>query len=348
MKRTIMILSLLLALILLSGCFPQPEVDTTDADMATRVAYLLTAMPPQQGAATQEVPVEEPVDVPPAVEVTLAPTETAEPEPTSTEMVLPPTETRLPSPTAVPTETPAVQATVLPAVPLATATVAGAGPTPPPTLTPGAPLAAPTASAADPRNRLGAPASTDPMNDANTWFWPTGVSPFTSIEFRDGAMRFTGLKEDAGWRLPLLSSITNVYVEMTASSPSCSGKDNFGIIFRVPVMKEADRGYLFSVSCNGSYNLWMWDGKDGDKGKATTLIGWKTSAAIQTGSNASNRVGVMTYEDRIILYINGVKVDEYRDKTYVAGNFGAFVNPDATENYTIVIDEMSYWTNVTP
>jgi hypothetical protein len=94
MKRTIIILSLLLALILLSGCFPQPEVDTTDADMATRVAYLLTAMPPQQGAATQEVPVEEPVDVQPAVEVTLAPTDTAEPEPTATEMVLPPTETR--------------------------------------------------------------------------------------------------------------------------------------------------------------------------------------------------------------------------------------------------------------
>lgn len=347
MKRLLIILPLLLALIVLSGCFPKPNVESTDADMATRVAAILTEMPAQPGSEPIEPTVEEPVEAPPAVEVTLAPTDTAVPEPTATEMPLP-TQTPLPTSTKAPTEAPAAEATALPAVPLATATQADAGPTPPPTLTPGAPAAAPTASAADPRIRLGAPASTDAMNDANTWNWPTGPSPFTSMEFRDGALRMTGLKEDAGWRLPLLTSATNQYVEMTASSPSCSGKDNFGIIFRVPVMKEADRGYLFSVSCNGMYNLWMWDGKVQPDGKATTLIGWKSSGAIQTGSNVTNRIGVMTYDDRLILYVNGVKVDEYRDKTFVAGNFGVFANPDATENYTIVIDEMSYWTNVNP
>jgi hypothetical protein len=346
MKRLTIVLPLLLALILLAGCFPQPDVAVTDADMATRVASILTEMPPQEGAAPPEAPAEEPVQSAPEVEVTLSPTET--PEPTATEVILPPTEMPLPSPTAVPTETPGADATVLPAIPLATATQADSGPTPPPTLTPGTPVAAPTASAADPRNRLGAPASTDPMNNANTWNWPTGVSPFTSVEFRDGTMRLTGLKEDAGWRMPLIDSMTNLYVEMTAYSPSCSGKDNFGIIFRVPVRSEPDQGYLFSVSCDGRYNLWKWDGKDTAKGKATTLIWWKASAAIQTGSNATNRIGVMTYEDRLILYVNGVKVDEYKDKSFASGHFGVFVNPDATENYTVVIDEMSYWSNVSP
>jgi hypothetical protein len=342
MKRFIIVLPLILALILLAGCFPKPDVASTDADMATRVAAILTEMPPQ----AMDEPTQEPVDAPQEVEVTLAPTDTATPEPTVAEPVIEPTETSLPSPTAAPTNTPAADATELPAVPLFTATLSGDPTvTPPATLTPAAAF---TPAASDPRNRFGAPASTDAMNDSNTWFWPSGVSPFTSIEFRDGAMRLTGLTDDAGWRLPLVPSATNLYVEMTASSPSCSGKDNFGIIFRVPVMKEADRGYLFSVSCDGSYNLWMWDGKVQPKGKATTLIGWKTSAAIQTGSNATNRIGVMTYDDRLILYVNGVKIDEIRDKTYVAGNFGPFVNPDATENYTIVIDEMSYWTNVTP
>jgi hypothetical protein len=345
MKRSVFILPLIFGMILLAGCFPRPDVSDADADMATRVAAILTEMPPPEGAEEPAPPPEEPqVSAPEEVEVTQAPTDTAEPTPT--EEVLPPTETPLPSPTAVPTETPAAQATVLPAVPLATATQpANPTPTPPVTLTPGAAF---TPASTDPRNRLGAPASTDPMNNATTWNWPSGANPFTSIDFRDGAMHLTGLTEDAGWRLPLLPSATNLYIEMTAYSPSCSGRDNFGIIFRVPVMREADRGYLFSVSCDGRYNLWMWDGKEGDKGKATTLIGWKSSAAIQSGSNATNRVGVMTYDDRLILYVNGVKVDEIRDKTYVAGNFGVFVNPDSTENYTIVIDEMSYWTNPTP
>jgi hypothetical protein len=343
MKRTALILSLIFALALLAGCFPKPDVSSVDADMATRVASILTEMPaPEEPPAVEPLP-EEPEVEAPAVEVTLPPTET--PEPTE---VMPPTETPLPSPTAVPTETPDANATVLPAVPLATATQAGPGPTPPPTLTPGAPVAAPTASGTDPRNRFGTPASTDPMNNSDTWFWPTGANPFTSVEFRDGAMRLTGLTEDAGWRMAAIDATTSLYVEMTAFSPSCSGKDNFGFIFRVPVRSEPDQGYLFSVSCDGRYNLWKWDGKDTPKGKATTLIWWKASGAIQTGSNASNRVGVLTYEDRLILFINGVKVDEYKDKTFSSGHFGVFVNPDATENYTIVIDEMSYWTNVTP
>ncbi|HSV86959.1 MAG TPA: hypothetical protein VLH85_10315 [Levilinea sp.] len=349
MKRNAIIISLMLAMVLLAGCFPAPDVTTADADMATRVAAILTEMPTGEGATPPEEPV---AATPEEVEVTQAPTDT--PEATPTEEILPPTETPLPSPTAVPTETPMPDATTMPAIPLFTATQPAAAnptPTPPATLTPGVvpPVSTPVApGSTDPRNRLGAPSSTDPMNNATTWNWPSGVNPFTSIDFRDGAMRLTGLTEDAGWRLPLLPSTTNLYIEMTAYSPSCSGRDNFGIIFRVPVMREADRGYLFSVSCDGRYNLWMWDGKEGLEGKATTLIGWKTSAVIQSGSNATNRIGVMTYDDRLILYINGVKVDEIKDKTYVAGNFGVFVNPDSTENYTIVIDEMNYWTNPTP
>lgn len=347
MKRTAISFLFILTLVLLAGCLPRPDVAESDADMATRVAAILTEMAVEAGVTPPAATPEEPeVAAPEQIEPTQAATET--PEATATEVILPPTETPLPSPTAVPTETALPDATALPAIPLPTATQPAAinpTPTPPPTLIPGATL---TPVATDPRNRLGAPASTDPMNNATTWNWPTGANPFTSIEFRDGAMRLTGLTEDSGWRLPLLPAATNLYIEMTASSPSCSGRDNFGIIFRVPVMREADRGYLFSVSCDGRYNLWMWDGKEGAEGKATTLIWWKTSPAIATGSNATNRIGVMTYGDRLILYINGVRVDEIKDTTYAAGHFGVFVNPDMTENYTIVIDEMSYWTNPTP
>jgi hypothetical protein len=61
MKRLPILLPLLLAMILLAGCFPQPDVAVTDADMATRVASILTEMPPQEGAALPEAPAEEPV-----------------------------------------------------------------------------------------------------------------------------------------------------------------------------------------------------------------------------------------------------------------------------------------------
>jgi len=45
----------------------------------------------------------------------------------------------------------------------------------------------------------------------------------------------------------------------------------------------------------------------------------------------------------ILLYANGVKLGEYTDATYKEGNFGIFINPDQTKEFSVQIDEISYW-----
>ncbi len=345
MKR--IIIPVLLLVFVLTGCFPQTTVPSDD-DMATRVASVLTQMPApsaQPSATWTELP---------AVEVTQPATATL----TAT---LAPTETSLPSATTMPTEPPTAAPTVeqppseyvetstpmntlMPSSTLAPLSSGGGTSTPPPTLTPGSG----STTSNDIRLKLGAPTGVDPMNNAQAWTWPTGHNSFTSIDFQNGMMRFTGLTKDSGWRLPLLAATSDVYVEMTAAPQDCSGADNYGIIFRVPVLKEADRGYLFGVSCEGTYALWKWDGKVEPKGKATMLIQWTGSDKINTGSGAFNRVGAMAYGDRLLLYINGAKVGEVKDTSYVGGNFGIFVNPSDETPFTIWVDEMSYWTPAHP
>ncbi|MEN4042672.1 MAG: hypothetical protein ROW39_10025, partial [Anaerolineaceae bacterium] len=99
MKRTAISFLFILTLVLLAGCLPRPDVAESDADMATRVAAILTEMAVEAGVTPPAATPEEPeVAAPEQVEPTQAATET--PEATATEVILPPTETPLPSPTA--------------------------------------------------------------------------------------------------------------------------------------------------------------------------------------------------------------------------------------------------------
>ncbi len=341
MKR---IIPVLLLVFVLAGCFPNQANAPSDDAMATKVASILTEMP----APTSVAPVPSVTWTElPKVEVTEASTATTTPTTLPSETPLP-TATTAPTETATPTVTEEAPMEYIPTL-VATNTLApaplGGTSTPPPTLTPGSPQ--PT-NTNDIRNKLGSPTGIDTMNNANTWTWPVGRNKFTSIDFQNGMLRLSGLTKDAGWRLPLLTATSDVYAEMTVAPQDCSGADSYGILFRVPVFREADRGYLFAINCDGQYALWKWDGKAQPDGKATMLIQWKASDKINAGSGAFNRMGVMASGDRMLLYINGAKVAETRDSTYVGGNFGIFVNPSDEQEFTIWVDEMSYWTNVNP
>jgi hypothetical protein len=328
-KKMKKVLIVLLGAILLAGCSLTGGSSLSDAQMSTRVAQLLTEMP--QSPTETVLPTLQAFGQTPS---SIAPTEDNEAaEVTSTPSAdlfatLTPTATQ---PTPTPTET--LTPTLLPTE---TATLTN---TPQPTYTP---------PATDPRMRLGPPASTDPMNDEKTWNWPIGPQEFTAIEFQGGFMGFTGLKPEAGWRLPVTTAFSDGYVEMTVKTGTCSGKDSYGIIFRVPVYQEADRGYLFSISCDGYYRFTVWDGKEGENGHGVRLIDWRRSDYIITGSNQTNRVGVMAVGKRFYLFVNGYLLSpdtHLTDDTYPGGNFGVFVNAAVTSNFTIYVDEMSFWLN---
>ncbi len=320
----------LFILILLAGCSLPGNQAAEDAAMATRVAEIIAENVPP-ATQTQMVLPTLAATLPVIVEKTPAPTEVLKSTSTSEPTVGVPVE-----PTLTPSEgVVATTDTGLPTTAITSLVTATSGPTP-------------TISPTDLRAKLGTPADSDPMNDANKWLWWAGVDEFTSAAWSNGAMAFTGLTTAAGWRLPQAQNSSNMYVEMTVKSGECSGTDGYGLIFRVPVFKTPDQGYLFEVSCDGQYRLWKWDGKAGEKGIATILVNWKANTNINKGSSAVNRLGVWANGNSIKLYVNGVFLEEVTDSSFGTGSFGIFVNAGPTNKYTIQVDEISYWLNPTP
>ncbi len=307
------ILTILTAAGLLAGCGlidrATPTISEEDM-MATQVAQILTSMPTSSNAEGK---------IPTPVQLTQLPTVTTAASLTSTS---------LPSATGAPTATSALPS----ATPQATATNS---PVPQPTI-------AYTPPASDPTTKLGGADWSDSMDDGNNW--PTGADKFTDISFADGMMRLTGLSTTDGWRMTY-PELENFYLEVTFQVNDCKGSDRYGVINRVPVLNNPDRGYLFGFTCDGKFSLRRWNASIGDKGEMVNLIDWKTSAAINPGSSQTNRLGLMAVGDRLILYANGQNIGEVKDSTFAKGYFGIFVGARETENFTIRVDQVRVWNN---
>ncbi len=195
-----------------------------------------------------------------------------------------------------------------------------------------------TLSDTDPALTLGTPDWVDNMDNGDNW--PTGYNDYTSIEFSNGYMKLTSETDLDGWRLswPFLG---NFYLEAKVQSPDCEGTDHYGLMFRVPENANANKGYLFGITCDGKYSLRRWDG--------TTMhypVNWTTSDLIVKGQDVQNTLGVMAKGDTLALYINGQKVKELTDNGYLEGSFGVFVGSDnADDNVTVWVDQIRYWEN---
>lgn len=354
---TILILLSLVACNLPSGLRqtngPESTATLSPDQVQTQINQLLTLMPTNteapegEATATQALPtlpVEAPAEETPAQVVTATPSPTpeatatpAETEPAPTEALPTPTEAvaTQEAPTATATTSGLPTVAITPLIPTATLPPAG------PTFTP---------APGDPRSRLGSPSSTDPMDNPNTWIWPTGTDQFTTTSFSDGRQHITALTGTDGWRManPLGREFGNLYLEASFRTATCSGTDHYGLIFRVPVLREPDQGYLFGFTCDGRYSLRRWNSRVGERGEMRWLVNWTSSDAIAAGSNQANRMGVMMVGSRILLYANGRLLTEVQDTTFPSGYFGVFVGSDVTDRFTIQVEEMAYWENPQP
>jgi hypothetical protein len=150
----------------------------------------------------------------------------------------------------------------------------------------------------------------------------------------------TGLTTTDGWRLSW-PVVKDFYLEMTVETGTCAGSDHYGLIARVPDLHEANRGYLFGVTCDGRYSLRAWDGEN-----MTNLVRPTAGASILAGSEQVNRVGLLATGDQLILYVNGARLTEIEDSRFSEeGSFGVFVGARQTSNFTIHVSEIAYWEN---
>jgi hypothetical protein len=334
MKRIVVLI--VIASVLLGACTTQATPTTTDTDLQTKVAQVLTNQPTATGQGPKAVTAT-------AGLPTIATTGTAAAtKPAATAAATSaPTMAATTAPTAQATSaaTATTAATAAPTKAATSASTAAATATKAPaTSTPTGPTA--TASASDPRTKLGTPTWTDKMDKGDNW--PTGTDPaaFTEIAFNNGFMELTSLKNKDGWRLSR-ESLGNAYLEMTVNSGTCLPADRYGVIVRVPNAAEANRGYLLGFTCDGKFAIRKWDGV---ANSMTTFVNWKANAAINAGADKTNRLGVMMQGNKLSLYANGVLLAEVPDNTWSQGVFGIFAGAQESASYKLKVDQVDYWT----
>jgi len=312
MKRVVIVM--ILAGLVLAACSQPVTPTASDSEMATKVAQVLTNMPTATGQGPKVT-----TTTPGIPTLAMTATKSAQTTPAGSATTAPPE----------PTQAPTQAATETVALPTATQ--------PAPTQTPSAATA--TSVAGDPRSGLGNPTWTDNMDNGSNW--PTGTDPagYTEIDFQNGFMELTALQPIDGWRLTF-KHFSNAYLEMTVDSGACLPKDRYGVIVRVPNSALADRGYMFSFTCDGKFAIRKWDGP---ANAMTNLINWKANAAIKSGANQTNRLGVKTDGSQLSIYANGVLLGQVEDSSWSEGVFGIFAGAHESDTYTIKVDQISFW-----
>jgi hypothetical protein len=331
MKKLFLLASLVILIALLAGCDQIPQLgQLREAYVQTRVVQLVTQMVTQAPAEGTAVAATEEAR---AVETSIVeqPTATLLSFPkdiTITPTVLPPTA----EPTLAPTEVPTAEPTFTP-IPTQT-------PLPLPTLTP-----VPTVASTDPAVYLGKAVWKDTFDENKGWAVDT--DEYASVSIYNGAMTLTAKSSMDAWRLAPTDSLGNNYVEAMFTPGQCDPNDHFGLIFRMVSKVPADQGYQFGITCDGRFLIRKVDLKSGPNGTVVSLLPWTPSAEIRAGANQTNRIGIMTINDRLVMFINGVAVGEVKDTTYPQGFIGVFLGSRVTKNFTVRVDDLAYWKNPT-
>jgi hypothetical protein len=202
----------------------------------------------------------------------------------------------------------------------------------------------PVVESDDPGVFLGDPDWQDDM-EPGEYYWNLETDDYMAVAYDDGTLQLRALSEVMGWRIASTPVLGDAYIEADVQMGACSTSDGYGLVFRVPEQVAYNQGYFFGVTCDGKYSLRVWDGLSGQNGKTTWLRYPKGSEFVLKGKDAVNTLGVMLVDDSITLYINGELVEQFNDDTYMEGFFGLFINRDHTENLTINVDQVSYWTD---
>jgi hypothetical protein len=187
----------------------------------------------------------------------------------------------------------------------------------------------------DPKKQLGEPDFHDRFDAAS--HWTLYDSSTTKTEIKNGHFYFTmyDTLNYSEWTVTWLE-IKDFYLEVTAKATTCSGKDRYGLLFRAP---DPSQGYIYTLSCAGSYRLSTWDGTN-----FKDLVKWSSSDHIHSGSNQSNRIGVWMKGSKIRLYANGYFLAEVMNDKYSGlSRFGMTIASANTPDFEVVFDDMMYW-----
>lgn len=182
---------------------------------------------------------------------------------------------------------------------------------------------------------LGSPTWTDAMDSRGRWYLVSTDNTLFTIE--NGALVMTALEPGFDeWGVAAGADQADFYIEVTArTGDQCSGLDRYGVIFRSP---DPSRGYVFQLSCDGRFRLYLWDGSE-----YTGIQNWLADDAIETGPDRENKLGVMVVGEDVSLYANNQQLGKYIIEEYDQGRFGLVVGASETDNFEVHVEMVRFW-----
>lgn len=199
----------------------------------------------------------------------------------------------------------------------------------------------PKSLSTDPGVYLGDPDWEDDMTAVGNWSLAT--DDYLAAAYDDETLMFRALTDQHGWRVAYTGALEDAYIEAKITAGKCAGSDAFGLMFRMPENIDYRSGYLFVITCEGTYALRKWDGLTGANGAMEELIEFSESSLIDAGEDGSNRLGVLTVGDSLTIFLNGEELGQVTDDSFEKGYFGIYLNADKSDDLTIYVDDVKYW-----
>lgn len=194
----------------------------------------------------------------------------------------------------------------------------------------------------DPAKDLGDPDARDTLSNSGIWFKNSSSFENEFATFTSKSGSISAISKRSGgpiWYDYFELRPADLYLEAKMVATSCSGNDSYGILFRG---KDIGNGpsYFFAVKCNGNYEFYTF----GTSSSISYLVSNQSDPAINTGSGATNTLGVWADDKRIRLYVNGVFLKEVENDSLTGdGYVGFFIWSVNGAGLTVELDEIAYW-----
>jgi hypothetical protein len=163
--------------------------------------------------------------------------------------------------------------------------------------------------------------------------WQLGQTETTSIALGNNALTLA-LDQPGAYIYTLRDdpTLTDFYLEVTASPSLCRGEDEYGLLLRVSPGLDF---YRFSLSCDGGIRL--------DKyynGQASSPMPKSLSGSVPPGAPSRSRLAVWAKGKELRFYVNDEYQFDLKDPTLLRGNLGFFIRSAGDNAVTISFSDL--------
>jgi hypothetical protein len=130
-------------------------------------------------------------------------------------------------------------------------------------------------------------------------------------------------------------TVGDFYAEAMADISLCSGKDQYGLVFRAA---PGGNYYRFVINCNGQVRL-----ERGNSGVTYPIQDWQPSGDASIGAPAQVKIGVWAAGSELRLFLNDHYQFTIRDPLFHTGTLGFFVSASGKAPVTVSFSDLSVY-----